>query len=346
MRNFLLLITIVLIKTVNAQSTFTNTGNVEIHKGGQIGFHIDLKNDGLFASKNGLAGFYSNDDTIYVYGENTISFYNMEVSVEKDLQVFTSIEIRNEKSFINGRIITPREDKEITISFSNDAIYAGENNKDYIDGYASVRSDIGFTFPIGDANRLRTATIDNNTNAQEFKAAYFFEDANYSTTLNTSFDTTTKDNSISEVSTVEFWDIDGQAPVNVTLTWDANSNIADMTSNVNNLVVVGWSRIDREWKNLGRVEVAGDLYTGSVKSTTIFPDDYEALTIATQLNNNTNKLDNNAAIIKTNVFDVSGRLVRTFGADEAINFSGVAKGVYITDVYLSNGKRYSKKVLN
>lgn len=345
MKNLILIATVILSQVVIAQSTFYNAGNVEIHNEGQIGFHIDVKNDGSFTSKKGLAGFYSLDNTLYVYGENKVAFKNMEVAVEEDLQLLVSAEVSNSINFIKGKVVTPREDKNVTLSFDNDAVCTGENNDEYVDGYAAVNSDLGFTFPVGDDNRLRPASIENNIASQEFKAAYFFEDANYATTLNKSFNTDKKQENILEISKEEFWDVDGQSPVNVTLTWDEYSNIADMTANIKSLVIVGWSKIDREWKNLGKVEVTGDLYNGSVKSTTIFPDDYEALTIAVELDSKTNNLDK-ANVVETRLFDMTRRLVRTFGADEPVNFTGIAKGVYITDVYLSNGKNYSKKVIN
>lgn len=344
MKKPLLILLILLSKVALAQTAFYNAGSIEIHNGGQIGFHTDLQNDGSFESKNGLAGFYSNDE-IYVTGENEISFYDVEIAVENNLQVFTSIEIGNTLNFINGKVRTPRNDKNITLSFVKDAIYAGEDDSHYVDGYASVRSDLSFVFPIGDNDRLRTATIDNNTNSQEFSAAYYFEDTNYSTILNKRFNTKTKDNTITEISTNEFWDVDGQAPVNITLTWDTHSNIYDLTSNIKNLIVVGWSRTDKEWKNLGKVEVTGDLNNGSVKSTTFFPDDYEALTIATGGNNMMNNADD-VTVIQIRLFDITRRLVRTFKADETFSLNGIATGIYITDVYLSNGERYSKKVLN
>ena len=345
MKNLILIVAVVLRQVVIAQSTFYNAGNVEIHNEGQIGFHIDLRNDGSFTSKKGLAGFYSNDNTLYVYGENKVAFRNMEVAVEENLQLLVSAEVSNSINFINGKVVTPRGDKNVTLSFDNDAVCTGENNKEYVDGYAAVNSDLEFTFPIGDDDRLRPASIQNNIASQKFKAAYFYEDANYTTTLNKTFNTENKQDNILEISNEEFWDIDGQAPVNVTLTWDEYSNVANMTNNIKSLVVVGWSKIDREWKNLGKVEVTGDLYTGTVKSSTIFPDDYEVLTIATELDSKTNNLDK-STVVETRLFDMTRRLVKTFGADEPVNFTGIAKGVYITDVYLSNGKNYAKKVVN
>ncbi len=345
MKNLILIVAIVFSQVIIGQSTFYNAGNVEIHKEGQIGFHIDLKNDGSFSSKKGLAGFYSYDNTLYVYGKNKVTFKNIDVAVEKDLQLLVSAEVLNSITFINGKVITPRDNDDVTLSYNNDAVYVGDNNEKYVDGYASVNSDLGFTFPIGDDNRLRAASIESNIVSQEFKAAYFFEDVNYTTKLNKSFNTNKKQDNILEISKEEFWDINGQSPVNVTLTWDEYSNIADMTNNIKSLVIVGWSKIDREWKNLGKVKVTGDLYNGAVKSTTIFPDDYEVLTIATELDNKTNNISK-STVVQTRLFDMTRRLVRTFGSDEPVNFTGIAKGVYITDVYLSNGKNYSKKVIN
>ena len=41
----------------NAQTALYNTGNIQIHEEGKMGFHIDLINDGSFDENLGLAGF-------------------------------------------------------------------------------------------------------------------------------------------------------------------------------------------------------------------------------------------------------------------------------------------------
>ncbi len=329
------------------QSAFYNAGNIEIHDGGQIGFHTDLKNDGNFNGNKGLVGFYNTTDALFIYGSEEVVFHDLEVVVLNDLELLTSVEIKNTLNFIDGKIKTPRSESNINLSFTKDAIYSGNNDSRYIDGYAAVRSNMPFVFPIGDDNRLRPVSIESNIVSQEFKAAYFFEDVNFSPTLSKSFNTEVKQNSIFNISNDEFWDVNGKSPVSITLTWDELSNINDLTNHVNNLIVVGWSKTDNKWEDLGKVGINGDLFSGSIKSTIIFPDDYEVFTIASRTHVEDPIYDlENVSINQIRLFDITRRLIKTFGSNEKIDFQGIAKGVYIADFYLSNGTRYSKKVLN
>ena len=347
MNKFLLIILFALCNIMFSQSAFYNAGNIEIHDGGQIGFHTDLENNGKFDGKKGLAGFYNKTNSLFIYGSEEVTFFKMQVDVQNDLELFTTVKIADTLSFINGKINTPRNDNSVNLSFIKKAIYYGEANNKYINGYATVRTGSAFVFPVGDNDRLRTVSIDNNLASQEFKAAYFFEDANFSTSLNKTFNTDSKQNSISNISTDEFWDVKGKSPVNITLTWDKYSDIGKLTNSINNLIIVGWNKASNEWENLGKVEVDGDLLSGSIKSTTIFPDDYEIFTIASgaDIHNSINNIEN-LAVIQIRLFDITRRLIRTFTSGEEINFTGMAKGVYVADFYLSNGSRYSKKILN
>jgi hypothetical protein len=58
MRNTLYLFTFLYGILANAQTALYNTGNLQIHEEGKMGFHIGLINDGSFDENLGLAGFY------------------------------------------------------------------------------------------------------------------------------------------------------------------------------------------------------------------------------------------------------------------------------------------------
>jgi len=65
-----------------AQQSFHNFGNVQIHDQGQVGFHMDVINDGTFDQNSGFAGFY-NQGSLTVSGTNRPVFIQM---VESSLQ--------------------------------------------------------------------------------------------------------------------------------------------------------------------------------------------------------------------------------------------------------------------
>jgi len=55
------------ITTITSQTAFHNFGNVQIHDEGQVGFHIDLINDGNFDDNLGIAGFYNQNNSLKMF---------------------------------------------------------------------------------------------------------------------------------------------------------------------------------------------------------------------------------------------------------------------------------------
>uniref|UniRef100_UPI0004725548 gliding motility-associated C-terminal domain-containing protein n=1 Tax=Aquimarina pacifica TaxID=1296415 RepID=UPI0004725548 len=177
-----------------------------------------------------------------------------------------------------------RDVRMISLDYSNDAPYLGENDDRYVDGYASTTGVLDFSFPIGDDFRLRPMRIDNFAATNTARGAYFFEDPNTPNFFAGSFDTNNFSNSLYGVSIFEFWDLDGDIETRVTLTWDDNSNIATLVDDIENLRVVGWDTNLEQWVNLGNTSVSGDLNTGEITSNVIIPDNYTVLTFGTSDN--------------------------------------------------------------
>ncbi len=268
------------IQSIIGQTAFHNFGEIQIHNDGKIGFHTHLINDGTFNTNLGLAGFYG-DTQLNVSGNSVAEFFDVEVDVIDGLNLQTSLGVYNQLDFINGRIFTPRNDLNVTLEFLR-ASYSGETNDDHIDGYATLFGDIDFTFPIGDAQKLRPLSISQPSSVTTFKSAYFFEDPNTPTTFGTTFDTTSFSPILSKVNDKEFWDLNGDQEVEVTLTWDGDSNISNLTDDITLLRVVGWNSITSMWESLGRYDVTGDLDAGTITSAPFIPDNYVVLTIASE----------------------------------------------------------------
>ena len=111
------------------------------------------------------------------------------------------------------------------------------------------------------------------------KCAYFFENPNNSKLLDAVFNTDKTASDYISVSDKEFWRLEGDVPSNVTLTWDDYSNIPALGNYISDLKVVGWSKTDNQWVNLGNTAVTGGLAYGSVTSDVFVPNDYEIITI-------------------------------------------------------------------
>jgi gliding motility-associated-like protein len=148
-----------------------------------------------------------------------------------------------------------------------------------VNGYAAMTNKSSFIFPVGDDDRLRPLTIESEAINPLVKCAYFFEDPNNSKSLNTVFSTGKKASGYISVSDKEFWRLEGDVPSRATLTWDGYSNIPALGDFISDLKVVGWSKTENQWVNLGNTAVSGGLAYGSVTSDIFVPSDYEIITI-------------------------------------------------------------------
>ncbi len=264
---------------INAQTAFKNFGNVQMHTDASIGFHTDLINDGQFDNNQGLAGFYSDQNLRTVSGANRPVFNDVEIDAINDLNLETSLGVTNQLQYINGKVLTPRNDVNVSLDFINHDFFAGEDDDRHTDGYASVLGNNEFTFPIGDDDRLRPMITPNQRLETYFNGAYFFENPNTSTTFSNNFTTTEKEVILKNISNYEFWDLDGSSETTVTLTWDSFSDIENISPLLPYLRVVGWSKAENKWINLGGVNIQGDFNEGRITSLTFIPDNYEVITI-------------------------------------------------------------------
>ncbi|MCA0132389.1 gliding motility-associated C-terminal domain-containing protein [Winogradskyella alexanderae] len=261
-----------------SQSEFHNFGNLQIHDEGQIGFHVNLQNDGAFNQNLGLAGFYNSTESLFIYGTEIPKFFDMEVEVPNHLNLLINTEVENSLSYISGDIVTPRLSPSISLDFLGDSFYVLESDFQNTDGYASYDGSNEFSFPIGADNKLRPLITPVRTSNLKFSAAYFNEDPNFPSTFTEGFNTNNFEGILNVISDFEFWDFDGSNETIVTLTWEQSSGIDDLVSNLDELRVVGWHIADQEWKDLGNSSVSGSFLSGQISSFIFNPNEYEVIT--------------------------------------------------------------------
>ncbi|WP_299136464.1 gliding motility-associated C-terminal domain-containing protein [uncultured Tenacibaculum sp.] len=270
---------------INAQtSAFHNYGNIKMHENASVGFHTDFINDGVLDDNNkGLAGFYSDSEIRTVSGNNRAVFENLEFDAINDIELYSSLGTTGEMSFINGKVFTPRNEPNVSLDYINHQFYIGEDDSRHVDGYSSVFGTNEFVFPIGDDNRLRPMILPSQTNNNEYSGAYYFYNPNTPPThFSESFSTSQKQIFISNISNLEFWDLDGASETKITLTWDPKSDINAISNNINLLRVVGWSKTESKWIDLGRTSSSGDLNSGRIMSNSFIPDEYTIITIGSE----------------------------------------------------------------
>ncbi|WP_426295348.1 hypothetical protein ACN9ML_11815 [Dyadobacter endophyticus] len=187
--------------------------------------------------------------------------------------------------FNSGYLVTPRSSPTNNVYFTDGSAYSGASDGSHIDGYAEKAGNTAFTFPIGNGAKLRTAGISAPATAANFKAAYWFENPNAATLpAGAPFPVSNLGTGVSAVSSLEYWDVDGASSVNLTLTWDAASNLSVLTSGtIANLVVVGYNTTTAKWESLGNAGgTTGALATtGTITANGVTPDNYAAFTFGT-----------------------------------------------------------------
>lgn len=171
-------------------------------------------------------------------------------------------------------------------SFGTAATWTGAVDASHIDGYARHYVNGAFVLPIGDNSAYRPVA----TTAGPTDAAY------YAVNPNGSYSVTSTASDVSNVSTIEYWDIDGTVATSITLTWNATSDITTITgSDLSKLIMVGWdgtewvkidatvstSTLDATTSTPAFTGAAGTLTAGSITTdAAITPNDFEAFTFA------------------------------------------------------------------
>lgn len=147
---------------------------------------------------------------------------------------------------------TERATEQGHLSFLGNALWKSTADNAHVDNYLKPYMTIPFTFPIGNNAKYCPAAISITSMINPANAAYLGVSASTGMTIlkegnepilptGGAFSTSSKDVSISAVSNVEYWDINGASSTKITLTWDENSAIGTLTSNIlSNLSIVGW----------------------------------------------------------------------------------------------------------
>ena len=208
-----------------------------------------------------------------------------------------SISIFNKHTFHDGSngsypgvVATERDNKKGYINFIKGSSWVDASDMQHVDGYVKVYHNESFVFPVGANNKFRPVAI---SGAPRTSAAYYDNNPSYINEKGTA----KMEPLLSKISEVEYWDVDGDTRTQVTLTWDAASNIESLTdSDLNRLTIIGWrgnqwelipSSIDRftldqsSSQNRMGSEIA-DFAIGSITTNeAIQPGDYDYLTLGT-----------------------------------------------------------------
>ncbi len=275
MRSILFLVCMFLSVAGMAQPTLQHYGGMQLHEGAQMGLYGSFVNQAPFEQQAGLFGFYGNKE-IRISGDFALILSDVEIFRGPSVFLDQSVGVSGNLSFIDGDFRTDKTLPQIYITLLQNAGTLGESDVSKVNGYVTAINQSRIVFPVGDASQYRPLTLEGEVFPMA-KCAYFREDPNTPSAF-PPFRTDLKPRTIEAVSTSEFWRLEGSSTGQVTLSWNPNSNLGSIATNLSEIVLMGWSKITDRWEPLGTQSVAGDLENGFAISEPIVPDTYEILT--------------------------------------------------------------------
>ena len=200
------------------------------------------------------------------------------------IAVYTSI--WNSRCFSQAFITTQRLAPIGVVNFeTNQQMLPPEG---FVDGYVRKSGVGNFTFPVGD----RDVYAPFSANADNVSGAYYCSDPGKSNLSRSfaggPFSPLSKGSTIAKVSAIEFWDINGRNPTNISLTWSAHSVLTSLSAehNLGLLRIVGWDGV--KWviipsavDDTSIFNKKSSITAGSVSTVKpVRPDDYQVYTLA------------------------------------------------------------------
>ena len=155
--------------------------------------------------------------------------------------------------FQNGVVQSPNG--EATIYFSPALEWETASNNSHISTYIEVDNHGNLIFPLGDGQGLHPLAIHNAAN-KRVKAAYSNQQA-FSNQL---------EEGLERIAPFH-WKIEGTTPVQISLTWNALSNISQLTNELAALTFVGYN--GSTWESIPATVAALDLLNQGASSLTV-----------------------------------------------------------------------------
>jgi hypothetical protein len=171
----------------------------------------------LFFKVSSAQAQIQNNGDLYI-GDNSIVFINAE---SFDFGIGTTTTSRTKLDY--G-----------VLSLSDDASWLGASDLQFIDGYVQTHSTAAFILPLGQSGIYAPMQVIPST-SEGLDAAYFRTPP---TSIGSALDA-----SISQISSVEYWDIKSNAAnAIISLSWRPSSAISDLTSSsLGSLTIIGWN---------------------------------------------------------------------------------------------------------
>jgi CHU_C Type IX secretion signal domain len=262
-----------------AQDKAQNIGNFRMHPDAQMGVYGDLKNNGVMNQNAGIVLFKGRAMQT-ISGRLEPQFERVYLNNASNLTLETPVSISEKFIFQVGLVYTPRNTPSVSLHFLDNARHDSTSNSRHVNGYVAKSGKDSFYFPIGDGRRWCPAAISTPSVPSDFFAAYYnYDPSSTLLPVGAPFSRTSHALDVPKISDKEYWHIEGKTNVRITLAWDDKSNVATLTDNdLQRLIVTGWD--GQKWVNLGAVSITGSLETGRITSRMVQPDSFRIFTLA------------------------------------------------------------------
>lgn len=244
-----------------------------IRVGGAFDAGTDLTNEILFTSavNQTISGTFTGNNTIHSLVVNNPNGITISSGV---------VDIAGTLYLTNGTITTSATDT-LRMGVTSSISPADGSSSSYINGPLTkvMSSGDDFTFPVGKAGGRGIIDINNITGITgvdtDVSVEYFF--SNPQTDIGAGMGT-----GVSTVSQTEYWSIDviGGAQSTVTIDLDGSSDVANAISDINDLIIVGWS--GTQWEQIGgSYTISGNATNGTIScNSNIDYNSYQYITLA------------------------------------------------------------------
>ncbi len=258
---------------------FTNFASSEYVNDGNLYLFGNLENRGFIGDGEGSEHIMHCDTAeTQLLGSGTTEFNKLFVNNRFGVNLETDMRIKTSLTFQDGIIRTNRTIAAHRVTFRVGSSYQAANDQRHINGTVRKQGSGPFTFPTGDGDHMARVGVVGENNFDLFVATYYSQNLDSSVWARPgNFLVTNKAFNVFKVQDKEFWTLTGGQSTRITLHWNRYSDVARLTSNFRDIIVVGWD--GTKWVNLGQTSVQEAFGSGSVSSNRVIPNNYKAFTL-------------------------------------------------------------------
>ena len=270
-----------LLGMVCARAQITNTGELGVAPGTQIGLLSDFDNTATATlSNNGelvFQGHFNNAGSLsfpdgstsgtvrfqgnlpqQINGTGSNRFYELifdNPSGPVAFELGAALEVAHRANFLQG--VVNNRDFGGSLRFGEQADYTGASLQSFVDGNVQKRGNANFTFPIGHRGVYRKSGLRNvNGTAMEFVSGYLLENSG------TTFPHNAYEGNIAFINDAEYWTFfrnSGSGEAVLQLSWDGSTTPDELlTADRQFLRIVAWNDGLQKWTDMGGVANEGD----------------------------------------------------------------------------------------